>query len=837
MSIAVGQVEFTTPGNYQWEVPRGVTRICVVCVSGGGGGCGSNGNTNIDSGRGGGGGALAYVNNIAVIEGDTYSVVVGEGGAAGPAVSSNTARAGGDGGESAFKFAGNYLCHVTGGEGGKPSTFSTKTPGGLVKVGTGGAGGGGGSNTTRTNSAGGGGAGGYSGDGGGGSNNSGTGSQGSGGGGGGGGRAASSVGGSGGGVGIYGEGSNGAGGAQTNGANAGGKGGSGGTDGDQVNAGVFGGGGGSVDDSKNAAGGLGGGGAVRIIWGEGRSFPISKTDDQTPVIPPEITRIEPTDLFLVNDGATSYSVQAQNLASYPDYSVLVQLDDGVELPTSYVCLAENIKSRVTADQWMLVQRGTISYKVEATVVADEWAPEDGSNFVYVNKTPPLANVYNFALTSIRSLNFSASSSKEAWLPSQITSTNYDYGYFIAMQGGDGFTQRSISSGNFDYDYRDQEIKTVDVDSFALALNRTTNKLPVDDTDIRGSVTYDSQYPPGQYLANSGRNYAQNLWFSLIGLVDVAAWQSNSSTPDLTVQGKNSTVNCALEENETMAIIIAPTAIAGGDVTDILCNNPDAIAASSETPFFNRSNADPALCFETVKGFNGEIKFKTLSDYTWVVTQKMTYAVVNDVDLYTLETKTYSGTSVNITVPTNIAAGSTVIFAMSSRQNRINNGGFYTLTDTGSNTWDPVIQGTQTNGLTDVCIFKGKITTALQVGDSLTVRNTTSGQTYNIYSQIFVINNVPNATVVDTDDFVFTTATGSPRLTGGRLIVAVSGTGSAANKAPQQTNRWNYIDVMQPRQTGNQGFVYYVENIDGLFTDEIVMSSSSNYSGVAASFTW
>ena len=86
MSIAVGQVEFTTSGSYDWVVPRGVTRICVVCVGGGGGGCGSNGDVSIDSGRGGSGGALAWVNNIPVLEGDTLNLTVGVGGAAGPNV-------------------------------------------------------------------------------------------------------------------------------------------------------------------------------------------------------------------------------------------------------------------------------------------------------------------------------------------------------------------------------------------------------------------------------------------------------------------------------------------------------------------------------------------------------------------------------------------------------------------------------------------------------------------------------------------------------------------------------------------------------------------------------
>jgi hypothetical protein len=408
-----------------------------------------------------------------------------------------------------------------------------------------------------------------------------------------------------------------------------------------------------------------------------------------------------------------------------------------------------------------------------------------------------------------------------------------------MQGGDDFVQRSIATSNFDYSYRDQEIDTVNVDTFVLAVNRTTNKLPVDDTAVNASVTWNATYPPGQYLADSGRRYCQNLWFSLIGLVDVPAWRSNNDTPDFTVQGKDSTVNCALGEHETMAIIVAPTAINGGDVTDILCNNPDAIAASSETPFFNRSTTNPALCFETIKGFNGQIRFKTLSDYTWVVTQKMTYA---DTSLRVIPLNTgrliAGNTTMSIAATEKITAGNTVVFVAGSRQDRIASGGSYSMTDVKGNTWESLIQGTQTNGLTDVMIFKSSLTSDLQVGDDLLVTcSQTLGQNY-FYSGLYVINS-PSVSVVDLDDFWGTTATRSPRITGGKLVVNVFATGGSGTSIDISNPRdWTPVGIMDSRQSGNSAWSCYARDLpDSLFASDITMTTSANYSGVAASFTW
>ena len=69
---ARGQAEFTTAGTTNWTAPAGVTSVAVVAVGAGQGG----GNDN----AGGGGGGLGYKNNITVVPGQSYTVVVGQAG-------------------------------------------------------------------------------------------------------------------------------------------------------------------------------------------------------------------------------------------------------------------------------------------------------------------------------------------------------------------------------------------------------------------------------------------------------------------------------------------------------------------------------------------------------------------------------------------------------------------------------------------------------------------------------------------------------------------------------------------------------------------------------------
>jgi hypothetical protein len=262
-----GQQAYTTPGAFSWTCPAGVYSVSVVAVGGGGGG-----HWTTSGGGGGGGGGLGWKNNIAVIPGNSYTVVVGAGGA-GKGTAGDASN-----GQASYFGDGAFTIYVRGfgGAGGKDSSGTAL--GGSYE-GDGGGNGGNGVYTTTTDGGGGGGAGGYSGNGGDGANGSAptyVGSDGSGGGGGGGGSSEKAGAGAGGGVGIYGEGTNGTGGATEH---AGG-GGSGGQSG-QANGvgGAYGGGGSGADYAFSTGAGTGGGGAVRIIWGEGRAFPSTNTGD------------------------------------------------------------------------------------------------------------------------------------------------------------------------------------------------------------------------------------------------------------------------------------------------------------------------------------------------------------------------------------------------------------------------------------------------------------------------------------------------------------------------------------------------------------------------------
>jgi hypothetical protein len=279
---------YVNPGTYSWTAPVGVTSVSAVAVGGGGGP-----NANADGAAGGGGGGLGWKNNIQVVPGQSYTVVVGAGGTR---ATTGTSPAGG---QSYFidpsTVAGN------GGGGGISASNTGGAGGTFVGDGGGNGGAGGGRNGSTSQSGGGGGAGGYTGNGGNGSNgtNNGTGSGGSGGGGGGGGGGGSlGTGGSGGGVGILGQGISGAKGASTTADGRGGFGGSGGgnafsasTDtaavsvyGTGVNQsvpGLYGGGGSGSENPTVLEQANGGGGAVRIIWNYGlpsgqvnRSFPL-----------------------------------------------------------------------------------------------------------------------------------------------------------------------------------------------------------------------------------------------------------------------------------------------------------------------------------------------------------------------------------------------------------------------------------------------------------------------------------------------------------------------------------------------------------------------------------
>jgi len=291
-----GAEEFTTAGTFSWTAPDNVTSVCVVAIGGGGGGAGAYDGTQDNARGAGGGGGLGYKNNISVTPGQSYTVVVGEGGSGGQS-GPNSAQLsrGGDGGDSYFIDTST----VKGGRGyggdgqsqggdfvgendgvGNSSNYGGRNGGyGELNVGNGGAG-----------------AAGYSGCGAG----DGRGVTGPSGGASGKGASANGSGGviysssGGGGTGIYGEGPTGTNGSNVTPPGRAGVGGSGGENGEEGTAenyqgkdgGKYG-GGGSVGSMQiyapgvtyGGSGGDGGVGAVRIIWGSGRAFPNYNAGD------------------------------------------------------------------------------------------------------------------------------------------------------------------------------------------------------------------------------------------------------------------------------------------------------------------------------------------------------------------------------------------------------------------------------------------------------------------------------------------------------------------------------------------------------------------------------
>lgn len=78
--VVAGDQLYDTPGTYSWTAPDGVTSVSVVCVGGGGSGCRGYSPATGQSRQGGGGAGLGWKNNISVVPGQSYTVVVGQGG-------------------------------------------------------------------------------------------------------------------------------------------------------------------------------------------------------------------------------------------------------------------------------------------------------------------------------------------------------------------------------------------------------------------------------------------------------------------------------------------------------------------------------------------------------------------------------------------------------------------------------------------------------------------------------------------------------------------------------------------------------------------------------------
>lgn len=301
-----GERVYSTPGTYTFTVPDNVFALSVVCVgAGGSGGASYATNTPVYTpGGGGGGGGLGYKNNITVTPGQTFQVVVGQGGASVKRTTANTIKNGNNGGDSSF---GGTTVIGRGGAAGTGGTSTSAGTGGAggTKIGDGGGNGGygGSGNSTSILGGGGGGAAGYSGNGGNGATPTSTGTTGvagSAGAGGGAGGGSSGIqfgsyrigGASGGGVGIFGQGDSGTATEiplESTQTVFGGIAGSSGTNGYNLVAvqninygspspGSIGGGGGGESITGTVGSGAGSNGAVRIMWqGTRRTFPTTRT--------------------------------------------------------------------------------------------------------------------------------------------------------------------------------------------------------------------------------------------------------------------------------------------------------------------------------------------------------------------------------------------------------------------------------------------------------------------------------------------------------------------------------------------------------------------------------
>lgn len=606
----MSQVSFTAPGDYTWTAPAGVTSVCVVAV--GGGGAGGN---DFDT-QGGGGGGLAWGNNIPVTPGNSYAVKVGKGGAgAGPPSPAE------DGTDSSFT-ADSFQVIGRGGLGGAPQ--GTNLGGGFVTITDGGGGNGGGDPSRISSHAnGGGGAGGYTGDGGDGSTGGSLsypptpGEGGAGGGGQSGGGNSKYIGGGGGGTGIYGEGVSGAGGGvpgEREGLGGGGGSPSNGTgtDGNQGKDvgngdGGFPGGGGGSNSKPDMVSGSGGDGAVRIIWGPGRAFPSTNTED--------LKYIQDDDLFLCCGGSSKKNskVKASNLANYRNKRYLIVYDNGVDEPTSYFTFLEEVNTALFTDEhYMLLNRGSTSYKVRATAVKNALL----ESYVEVNK--PTSGFVLFGGRTTRQLANSQSGSVTYIKPSS-SQTTYDYLWHIGIEDPSN-EDRYTMGGSLNS--ADTQKNTVTGPGFNFGIYRSNNKVTSSNFSSNGSVTHTRPYPPGASLANSGKSYSANCVFCILG-GDNANWQSNEA-PSMTYEANTefSVVVDGLSNKQALAIMIfEPTS----PIAQVLVDDPNAFAYGTKGYSGTNNWANSTTYLETTKRFKGTINFKCNTADNWVITQVITYS--------------------------------------------------------------------------------------------------------------------------------------------------------------------------------------------------------------------
>ena len=108
----VGQTEYTTPGSYTWTVPANCTTIHIGMIGGGAGGGGGGGGGYSAAGGAGGGGA--YANTVSVTPGENLTVDVGSGGNGGSGPQHPTAPGGNGTDSKVTNSSGVVLCHASG---------------------------------------------------------------------------------------------------------------------------------------------------------------------------------------------------------------------------------------------------------------------------------------------------------------------------------------------------------------------------------------------------------------------------------------------------------------------------------------------------------------------------------------------------------------------------------------------------------------------------------------------------------------------------------------------------------------------------------------------------
>jgi hypothetical protein len=139
ISLTGGTIQsFTTTGTTSWTAPAGVTQVNYLVVAGGAGGGGGTNAASGASGSGGGAGGLLQ-GQLTVVPGNSYTVTVGAGGAAGIATSQ-----GGAGGNSVF----SSLTAIGGGGGGAGHLYTPAPSAGFGVSGGSGGGSGGSTGTT-----------------------------------------------------------------------------------------------------------------------------------------------------------------------------------------------------------------------------------------------------------------------------------------------------------------------------------------------------------------------------------------------------------------------------------------------------------------------------------------------------------------------------------------------------------------------------------------------------------------------------------------------------------------------------------------------------------------